>query len=125
MMNYELRTLSAKDIFPLSKIISCIGVKEFRACFENDAIKNAAQKKGDNPDYTSVGIGVFLDLAGIILGNLPKCEKDIFDFLASISSLSRKEIEEMDMGSFAQMVMDVIQKPEFKDFIQVVLKSFK
>ena len=124
-MNYELRTLGAKDIFPLSKIISSIGLKEFRACFESDAIKNAAKQHGENPDYTSVGIGVFLDIASIILGNLPKCERDIFEFLASISNLSRKEIEEMDMGSFAQMVMDVIQKPEFRDFIQVVLKSFK
>lgn len=124
-MDYKLRTLGAKDIFPLSKIISSIGVKEFRACFESDAIRRMVQQGGENPDYTSVGITVFLDIAGIILGNLPKCEKDIFEFLASISDLSRKQIEEMDMGSFAQMVMDVIQKQEFKDFIQVVLKSFK
>ena len=124
-MNYELRTLGAKDIFPLSKIVSCIGVKEFRSCFESDAVKRVAAKGGDDPDFSAVGLGVFLDIAGIILGNLPKCEKEIFDFLASISNLNSEEIREMDMGSFAQMVMDVVRKPEFKDFIGVVSRSFK
>ena len=130
-MNYELRTLCSKDIFPLSKIISCIGIKEFRTCFESDAIMNAAKnaakkgKGGKEQEYMEVGIGVFLDIAGIILGNLPKCENEIFDFLASVSNLSRKDVEEMELSGFAQMVMDVIQKPEFRDFIGVVLKSFK
>lgn len=124
-MDYKLRTLCSKDIFPLSKIVTCIGLKEFRTCFESDAIKKAAQAGGENLDYSAVGIGVFFDMAGIILGNLPKCEKEIYDFLASISDLSRKELEEMDMGTFAQMVIDVIQKPEFRDFIGVVLKSFR
>lgn len=124
-MDYNIRTLCAKDLFPLSKIISCIGVKEFRTCFENDAIKNAATQGGDNPDYAAVGIGVFFDIAGIILGNLPKCENEIFNFLASITDLKRKDIEGMEMAEFAQLVIDIIQKPEFKDFIGVVLKSLK
>lgn len=118
-MNYELRKLCSKDIFPMCRIISAIGIKEFRACFESDEIKRIAAG-GEKPDYSAVGIGIFFDLASVILSNLPKCENEIYTFLASISNLSKKEIEEMEISSFAQMIVDVIRKPEFKDFSEVV-----
>lgn len=124
-MNYEFRTLCSKDIFPMCKIISAIGIKEFRSCFESDEVKRVAAQGGKNPDYSAVGIGIFIDIAGVIIGNIPKCENEIFVFLASISNLSRKQIEEMEIASFAQMIIDVIQKPEFKDFIGVVSKLLK
>ena len=33
---YELRNLTADDVFPMFKIVSKIGIKEFKACFESD-----------------------------------------------------------------------------------------
>lgn len=125
MTDYTLRPLCSKDVFPMFRIISAIGIKEFRACFESDEIKRVAANGEGNPDYTAVGIGVFLDIAGIIVGNLPKCETDIYNFLVNISNLSRKEVEDMPLADFAQMIIDVVQKPEFKDFIGVVSKLFK
>lgn len=121
-MEYELRTLCSKDIFPMFKIISAIGVREFKDCFSSDDVKKAA---GENPDYSAVGMAIFIDIAGIVMANVPKCENEIYTFLTNISNLTRKQIEEMSIAEFAQMIIDVIQKPEFKDFIGVVSKLFK
>ena len=123
-MDYEFRTLCAKDIFPMCKIISAIGFKEFRACFENDELKRIAAG-GEKPDYSAIGVGIFFDVANVIITNLPKCEHEIYTFLASISNLSVKNIEQMDISSFVQMIVGVIRKPEFKDFFKVVSKFIK
>lgn len=124
-MNYEFRTLTAADIPAMCKIITAIGIKEFRACFESEEVARIVKSGGENPDYSTIGVGIFIDLASVVLGNLPKCQNEIFAFLASISNLSREEIEKMELASFAQMVIDVIQKPELEDFIGVVSKLLK
>lgn len=124
-MNYELRTLGAEDIFPMCKIISAIGVKEFKNCFDNDEIRRIAKEGGENPDYSAAGVTIMFDIVALIVSNLPKCKDDLFNFLASISNLSVDEIAKMGMGDFAQMIVDVIHKPEFKDFTGVVSKLFK
>lgn len=126
-MNYELRTLNSTDMFPMFKIISAIGIREFKACFESEDVKKlaSAAAKGEEVDAGSVGMMIMFDMVGILIDKLPTCEKEIFDFLERISNLSRKELEEMDMVTFTKVIVDVIKKPEFKDFISVVSELFK
>ena len=121
-MEYELRTLCSKDIFPMVKIVSCIGLKEFKTAFESEDIKRMANQaqNGAELNYSVAGLSVVFDVAGIILANIPKCENEIFDFLTSVSNLSRKQVEAMPLADFAQMIIDLFRKPEFKDFIGVV-----
>lgn len=123
---YTLRALEARDVFLMSKIISTIGINEFKDVVQSDAIKNAISGKDVTDDVvTSVGVTVMLDFANVILGNLPKCEKDIYAFLAGLSGIDKKQIESIPMNTFVGMVIDVIQKEEFRDFIVVVSKLFK
>lgn len=123
---YTLRELRASDVFFMSKIISTIGINEFKDVVQSDAIKSAISVKTVNDDVVaSVGMTVMLDFANVILGNLPKCEKDIYAFLSGLSGIDKKQIESMPMNTFMGMVIDVIQKDEFKDFIGVVSKLFK
>ena len=127
---YTFRKLQSKDVFLMSKIIGKIGVNEFTACFEKDGIKKMiASFTGETEeevDFASVvGISVILEVANVILGNLPKCEKEIFQMLASVSGMSVKEVEGLDMVVFMEMVIDFIKKEEFKDFIKVVSRLFK
>lgn len=124
-MEYEIRTLAARDIPAMCKIISALGIKEFRACFENEDVARAVKSGVQNADYAAVGAGVFFDLAGIVLANLPKCYEDVLAFLASISTLTKDEIDGMELASFAQMIVNVFRKPEFKDFIGVVSRLLK
>ena len=131
---YTFRLLGAPDIFLMAKIISQIGVKEFKACFESEGINSlirnmmAAEKEEGKEDsnIVSVGVGVAVELAGVILGNLPKCEADIYQLLSQTSNLTVEEIKAPGNAvMFLEMVIDFIKKEEFPDFIKVVSKLFK
>ena len=139
---YTFRLLGAPDIFLMAKIIKQIGIKEFKTCFESDGIKSLIQnmmmeqmekkeegaEEGAEEDANiiSVGVGVALEIADVILGNLPKCEHDIYQLLSQTSNLSVEEIKAPGNAvMFLEMVIDFIKKDEFRDFIKVVLKLFK
>lgn len=127
---YTLRGLTAEDVFPMLKIISGIGLKEFKSCFDSaelrDAIKNMSQGKedGEAVDTTAVGLMVAADIASIIFANLPKCKEDIYQLLSGLSGMKKKEIAELPMNIFLAMIIDVIKKEEFKDFFQDVAGLF-
>lgn len=128
---YSFRRLSSVDVFPMFKIIGAIGINEFTACFEKDGIKNmiasfTGEDGEDGEDFSSiVGISVILEIANVIIGNLPKCEKEIYQLLSQTSNLSVEKIKKLDMAVFFEMIIDFVRKEEFKDFIKVVSKLFK
>lgn len=125
---YNLRKLTSKDVFPMFNIISKIGVKEFKNCFESDTVKEAIKKMGeqDSEDaLNAVGFAVITDIASIIISNIGYAEAEIYSFLSGLSGMTKNELEEMDMVTFFEMIVDVIKKDEFKDFIGVVSKLFK
>ena len=57
--------------------------------------------------------------------NLPKCEKEIYSFLAGLSGMTAKEIADLDMVTFTEIVIAVVRKEEFQDFFKVVSGLFK
>ena len=125
---YEFRTLNSTDMFLMFKIIGKIGVNEFTACFDKETVKQmlSTVKKDDKENATTmVGMSVVLEIANTIAGNLPKCEVEIYQLLSNTSNLSVKQVKELSMATFAEMVIDFIKKPEFKDFITVVSRLFK
>ena len=126
---YDLRTLCADDIFPMFKIISKIGIKEFKSCFESEDVKEAisAAKNNDDGqvDLESIGVGIALDVAGVVIGNIPNAKEEIYLFLAQISGISKDDIKVLPMATFTEMIIDVIRKEEFKDFFKAVSKLFK
>lgn len=125
---YELRKLTSKDVFPMFRIISKIGVQEFKTCFESESVKNAIKsngKKRTEEALQAVGMTVLIDIAGIIISNVGNCEHEIYSFLSGVSGMSRVELEELDMVTFFEMIVDVFKKEEFKDFFGVVSKLFK
>lgn len=125
---YELRSLTADDIFPMFQIISKIGIKEFKSCFETPEVKDAISKVaagGDNKDINAVGVTVALDMASILVANLPKAKDDIYQLLAQLSGKHKKEIASLPMATFMQIIVDVVRKEEFADFFQVVSTLFK
>lgn len=124
MKTYELRSLTSDDIFPMFQIISKIGIREFKSCFESPDVK-AAIAKSEGTDLNSVGLAVMLDIGGTVLANVPKAKDDIYLLLSQLSGLTNQEIGALPMATFAQMVIDVIRKDEFKDFFQVVSRLFK
>ncbi len=124
---YTLRNLQAKDVFLMSKIIGAIGIEEFKYAFSADFINSiTSDLNGDEKDVASaVGVEMFFEIAGIVVNNLPKCEKDVYAFISSLSGIPAKEVETLPMNTFFQIIIDVVKKDEFKDFIGVVSKLFK
>ena len=134
---YTFRLLGAPDIFLMSKIIQKIGVKEFKAVIDidgflsfvmdafNDAKKEKTEGENESTDIVSIGIGVAVDLADIILGNLHKCEEDIYRLLAQTSNLSVETIKAPGNAVlFIEMLIDFLKKEEFRDFFKAVSKLF-
>lgn len=127
-MDYQFRTLSATDIFPMATIISKIGIKEFKTAFENPDIQKmiAGSKDKDGEELqASVGMSVMLDLGGIVLGNMGKCENEIFKFLASVTESKEADLRKMPLADFAELVIQFFKKDELRDFMKVVSKFLK
>ena len=126
---YELRNLTADDMFPMFQIISKIGVKEFKSCFESPdvrkAIEGVASGKQEQNDLTALGMTIAFDLAGVIISNLASCKNDIYGLLSQLSGMTAKEIANLPMVTFVEMIIDVIKKEEFNDFFQGVSKLFR
>ena len=125
---YELRTLCAEDVFPMFKIISKIGIKEFKSCFESEDVKEAIKSatNGETQDGLEViGLGVALEIASVIMANVPQAKEDIYLFLAQVSGMSKDDIRNLPISTFTEMIIDIVKKEEFKDFFGVVSKLFK
>lgn len=138
--SYQFRTLCAKDIPLVTNVVKAIGLKEFKQCLNKDVIDGVVkmftepkEKEGENAepkkvDYTVLGISflpTILDIGEIVLNNVERCETALFKLLSSTSNLSVKEVENLSLADFAEMVIDFIKKEEFPDFFKVVLKLLK
>ncbi len=113
---YELRPLVATDMGIICKIISAIGIKEFRNSFD---LKDF---KGKNAE--AVGIGVFFDLAGIVISNIPKAEPEIQAFIASLTGMQLSEVKKMPFADYGELIIQVVMKDDFQDFFKRVMKLF-
>lgn len=133
---YMLRNLAAKDVFPMVKIISKIGINEFMNAFESEEIKKLVsaistdnkekeEDSGEKDGMTVIGISVALNISNTLLGHLGDCEQEIYTFLCGLSGKGKEELMEMPMNTFLEMVVDVFKKEEFRGFIGVVSRLVK
>lgn len=126
---FELRAPVAKDVFLMSRIIAKIGVNNFVKCFNTDEVKQAIAdfKKEDKKEdqLNVVGVAVALDIANVLFEHLPACETELYNFLSALSGLKVKAIQDLPMSDFLEMIIEVVSKPEFKDFFKVASKLFK
>ena len=120
-----LRKLEAKDIAPMASILSKIGMKEIKNCFNPDDLQELASGKNAEDAAAAVGFTVIFDIAGVIFCNYEKCQDDIFRFIAGLSGKSKEEIAKLPLDAFFELIIEIVQKEEFKDFFKVVSKLFK
>ncbi len=113
---YELRPLIASDMGAICKIITAIGIRQFKECFKVEDIKSG--------DTEAIGIGVFFDIAGIVVANIPKAEDEIQSFLASLTGMKVSDIKKMPFADYGELIIEVIMKEDFQDFFKRVMKLF-
>lgn len=130
-VKFELRGLKSDDMFPMFGILSKIGFKDLKNNLNPDRVAeltNALKKQDDSSAVdmsTYVGFNIMLEVVEIIMKNLPNCKVEIYNLLASLSGMTAKQIANLDMVTFTEMIIAVVQKEEFKDFFKVVAKLFK
>lgn len=114
--SYELRPLVASDMGAICKIITAIGIRQFKECF------NVEDFKGRNAEQ--VGFGVVFDIAGIVISNIPNAEEEIQAFLASLTGMKISDVKKMPFADYGELIMEVVTKEDFKDFFKRVMKLF-
>ena len=126
---YILQTPKAPDIFTMASIIGKIGVNKFSSILQKDEIqtlaKEVSKKKSISSDDISMitGIGVFTEIAQIILVGMDKCEEDIYKLLSNTSNLTIEEVKELDGVTFLEMIIDFFKRN--MDFIKAASKYVK
>lgn len=126
---YILHNPKAPDIFTLVNIIGKIGVNKFSSILQKDEIqtlaKDVSKKKSISSDDISMitGIGVFTEIAQIILVGMPLCEEDIYKLLSNTSNLTIEEVKDLDGVTFLEMIIDFFKRN--MDFIKAASKYVK
>ena len=126
-----IRSLSAKDIFPMVKIIQKIGLNDLGKCFEPEEINAITAASSDGKERNAeelaglVGVNVVLKIVDLILENLPAVGEEVFVFLASLTGKTKTEVEDLPMDVFFGLVVDVLKREEFVGFMKAVSKLLK
>lgn len=126
---YILHTPKAPDIFTLASIIGKIGVNKFSSILKKDEIqalaKDVSKKKSiDSEDISMItGIGIFTEIAQVVLVGMPLCEEDLYKLLSNTSNLTVEEVKELDGVTFLEMIIDFFKRN--MDFIKAASKYVK
>lgn len=121
-MNYTLGKFKATDVFTMATLLSKIGLGKMSSGLGHDNIlkiisNNKNKKKEDITMLT--GLQIALQIGEIILSNLDKCENEIFKLLSSVTGASIDELKELDAEVFAELIIEVVQLQQFRDFFKV------
>lgn len=114
-MEYTIRRMTSADIFPICTIIKKIGIDEVKKIVNSPDMREMVGK-GDKVDATSIGMSFMLDVASLVVGNIPKIESDLYKFLASMTKMSEKELREISPADFLDLIIAVVKHEDFKDF---------
>lgn len=126
---YILNKPKAPDIFTMADIIGKIGVNKFSSCLQNEEVqklvKGISKKKTvSNEDISMIaGIGVFTEIAQIVLVGMPVCEEKVYKLLSDTSNLSIEEVKALDGVTFIEMIIDFFKTNA--DFIKAASKYVK
>lgn len=129
----ELRELKSSDVFPMVQILNKVGFKELKTVLTPDKVKDmmksfkeaGSETTEDGVDKSTIlGFNLILEIVGIVMNNLPSCEEDLYRFISGVSGLSVQEIADLPMGDFAEVIIAIVQKQEFRDFFKAVSKLF-
>jgi hypothetical protein len=90
--------------------------------FKQDAEQNESVDENEQMMY--VGFNIIFEAVEVIMNNLPSCEQEIYAFLAGLSGMKVKEVANLPLATFTEMIVEVLKKEEFKDFFKAVSRLF-
>lgn len=123
---YTLTNFKSTDIFTMATLLSKIGLGKIMDYFGKDNVLQLLNgaKENDENAQSVVGMGIMVQAVEIILGNLDKCKAEIYALLFSASGINTKDLEKMDAVDFAELIIEVVEMEQFKDFFKVALRLY-
>lgn len=130
-----MRKLKSTDIFPMVGILNKIGFSDIKDMLTPEKVRDLMKamknqdkedKEDENLDFSTIlGFNLIFEVATIIFANLIKCKDDLYMFLSDVSEKSVQDLEDLPPAGFLELIIEVLQKPEFGDFFKVVSKLLK
>lgn len=120
---YELKEeLKAVDLFGIIRLLKKIGLDNISKSMSSDNINELLAEGGSE---SQIGMAVILDIAQVIIDRISDCEAELYSFLAQVSNLSVKEVKDLGMDEFVGMIIDLVQRDDFKRAFTKVVSLFK
>lgn len=127
---YVKRKLGIKDLMPAVRIVGKIGVADFKKCFSVNDIKESIKKLGAEGNQETeeqqeklvekVGFETALNAVDVLLQNIPKCENELYSFLASMCEVPVEEFLAFPPSAFVDVLQEIFTAEEAKDFFSHV-----
>lgn len=120
-MDVQIREFQARDVFVAVRIMSKVGLKEFKGLLAHENMAALVEAAGgDDADGAElvhrVGVGVVLDVADLLLANIGKVETDLCAWLGDLSSI--EDVAALPAGEFVQLLEAVVESDGFSDFFR-------
>lgn len=118
-----MRKINTKDVFQLGRIFKKINIKQVAVSMAGD-INNAMEKdKGQDNDTNIKEVG--MNLIFSVIENCPDAENEIYIFISNISGFTVKEIENMDIEDFFELLKEIAQNNDLKKVFRSTLNLLK
>ena len=122
---YELRKLRATDLFKISKFLKFLGMEKILALLNLPDIAQALNGAMTGKSTLSELGKLLLSSINLVLEILcSEAETEIYKFLSDMSNLSVKEVQDLPLDSFIQMIIDFVTQPTFLDFLKRTFPQF-
>jgi hypothetical protein len=139
---YEFRKLNSRDLFMIIKLLKKIGLDNFSKVLEKGNIKEIVDKftdkdtkttttktlkkaKNKETEYYQVGLAIGLEAGQVVIERLNECEDEIFEILSKTSNLEMKDLEEMPIDEFIEMIFDFVKLEDFQKLFQKAVSLLK
>lgn len=128
-MDLNIRKLGVTDIMPMVSIINKLDFKEIVGTL--DAAKVGAKVKAaaltaDEKANDDVALGfaveMFLPVVGVILRDLPACEKPLYSWLANMCGMSEKDFRALPPAAVPEALFEIVHQESFGDFFKAASK---
>ncbi len=111
-----MRKLKTADLFSLSKIIKKMNIKEdIKALTRSITGVPEEEKKKAAQDFQ-------IDFLMLFVENVGNAEKEVYKLLGDLDGRAPKEIEEMEVDKFMQLVKELFGQENLGSFLSTALK---
>lgn len=111
----KLRKLQMKDIFPMSRIIKKIGIKEI---MKQAAAALEKKEEGSEQSTDAKQMQAGMEMLAVVLENIHLAEKEVTDFLASLAGMESEKFAKLDIEQLGSVFDQFKGLPGLSSFLK-------